>query len=99
MMGGVEARGRKEGRRAGEGGSGAEASRSRGFLVPRGACELGLSLPVERQQAASTCKVAPLRTPQVSRAKASLPHGWPAASSTGTTQAPVFAGSGRVVRG
>lgn len=48
VMGGVGARGRKEGRRVGEGGSGAGASRPKGFLVPRGACDLGLSLPVER---------------------------------------------------
>lgn len=39
--GGVEARGRKEARRVGEGGSQAEASHSRGLSVPRGACDLG----------------------------------------------------------
>lgn len=33
--------GREEGRRAGEGGSAAEASHSKGFLVPRGACCFG----------------------------------------------------------
>lgn len=81
-QGGDGEEGRKE---RGGSGSGIEASGSKGFLVPRGACCFGVVPVCGDEQIASTCKVAPVGMPQVSLAEASRP---PQAGLLGPPQPP-----------